>query len=684
MTNLQDATKLIAELTSKLARLDDKVAAYRLDMAAEFTRHSEELLRSVPEDVAYRVSRAIADQLANYPSLYPPGSLSSSRSATPTNLEDIPWRGKGSPPPIPPQSSGSPKTPDPKPDPFHQRGPHDREQEFHGLFTPTYLPLLESFDRPQHAPGPPHSSPSSPGTPAIADRATLDSQSPVASAQGSHSPHRHRRRPSPLRRATDTSVDSFASDSSSGRVRKSALRRSSGSSKADSPRDHTPRRVRFDFQGQEVLPSSSPQTSTTALNKSDDAREKSALADGTYTTSLGDIEGEEDLPGERPKKVSSTQALRALSKAPLDDGTVWTLVNPGTESQDSAAADKNRKLTAPSPLSQANPEEDEMTLKKVTPVTGVYGQAEAQSEAKDNARDTKINKEIEEDSEDTEEELFMTSKRGPKKKASVTVSAKPTSPVPIERPVSSANPVKFQTAGIADPLKAAEKGLDSKTQNKDSAVKGDFDKQTHKLRGYEDDEEDFFEFDDDTEKSDYVTKPEPSPPKKYLPESHEEEHEEDEKPDRFTAMTNAYSEAIPSSPPINIPVAPRQVAQIPSKVSPKPEDPRAPSPSIGSFVDRDGRKRSLTPGAVRDKELLKKLEKLDVEAPFFVGSVNGNSGVDASNVKSYQASLMSPTQASGSFAERVMWERTQGLTYDSDLDDDKGDKADKGNRNGRR
>lgn len=681
MTNLQDATRLIAELTSKLAQLDDKVAAYRLDMAAEFTRHSEELLRSVPEDVAYRVSRAIADQLANYPSLYPPGSLSSSRSATPTNLEDIPWRGKGSPPPIPPQSSGSPKEPDPIPDPSHQRGPHDREQEFHGLFTPTYLPLLESFDRPQHSP---HQEPISPGTTAIADGQPPDRQSPIASAQGSDSPHRHRRRPSPLRRATDTSIDSFASDSSGAKVRKSALRRSSGSSKADSPREHTPRRVRFEFQGQEVLPSSSPQSSATTLDKSDDAREKSALANDPYTTSLGDVQGEEDLPGERPRKVSSTQALRALSKAPLDDGTVWTVVNSGTEPEGSSDADKNRKLASPSPLSRANPEEDEMTLKKFTPGKGVCRQAG------DDARDTRINGEVETwtEQEDSEEELFMTSKRGPKNKTSFRTTAKPSSPVPIETQLSQARrPVSLANTGQ---LQVAEKAFDSRTQNEDSTVKEDPIKQSRKSTDYEDDEEDFFEFDDDNEKSDYVAKVESSPPKKYLPEPQEEEEDEEEgqredkKPIRVTATIKSHVDDGPSSPPINIPIGPRQVESISSQAPPKPEGVRAPSTSIGSFIDRDGRKRSLTPGPIKNTELLKELEDLDVEAPFFVGSVNGNSGVDASNVKSYQASLLSPTQTSGSFAERLMWERAQGFTYDSDHEDAKRGKADVSDGNGRR
>ncbi len=87
-----------------------------------------------------------------------------------------------------------------------------------------------------------------------------------------------------------------------------------------------------------MLPSSSPQAPTIlgeALLVEDIEADTSAIAEEDespeYTgPSLLDVEGEEDaLP--RPKKVSSTQALRALSQQPLDAGTIWTVVNADTE-----------------------------------------------------------------------------------------------------------------------------------------------------------------------------------------------------------------------------------------------------------------------------------------------------------------------------------------------------------------
>lgn len=684
MADLQDATRLISDLTSKLAELDSKVAAYRLDMAAEFTRHSEELLRSVPEDVAYRVSRAIAEQLINYPALYPPDSLNSSRCATPTNLEDIPWRGKGSPPPITPRPSSNPKETESQPP--RPRSPHEREQEFQGLFTPTYLPLLESVDRPLHSPL---------ASPRAADATNLNRRTSIGSSQGSDSSHHRRRRPSPLRRTTDTSIDSLASDSSSGRTRKSALRRSSVSSKADSPRD--PRRVRFDFQGQEVLPSSSPQTSTTALNKADGPTEKSALADATYTTSLGDIKGSEDLQGEGPRKVSSTQALRALSKEPLDKGTVWTVINP----QSGLDADNNRKTATATPSSQPGLEVDDMTIKKLIPYSEqeACGHNQPRATARDEADMSQrqvaeeVRAEAEDEDSDDDPTLWMASKRSRQKKPKgassqeqqtrVSASAKPSSPMAIKpqslqvtHSVASSTSAKSNTAGMTDEAKTIDKKNGQKSHSTQAKAKGQRKEEPRKSAGFEDDDEEFFAFDDDSEKPLDKLKKTAEQPKKYLPETHDEEHgehEEDEKTDTLAETSKANSDTV-SNPPTNIPEGLRHEKPVPFEAAPKSEGARAPSTSIGSFVDRDGHKRSLTSEPVKDKELLEKLEKLDVEVPFFVGSVNGRSGPDASNVKSYQASLLSPTEMSGSFAERLMWEKAQGVTYESDKETDKAEK----------
>ncbi|SPO02736.1 uncharacterized protein DNG_05411 [Cephalotrichum gorgonifer] len=151
--------------------------------------------------------------------------------------------------------------------------------------------------------------------------------SPLASAP---TPTQMPIRPPTIRRGTDDlSALSARSDKSDSKSRRSALRRSSSSSKPQSPR-----RVRFEFAGAEVLPTTSPS------NSLQDVRQP--LVDGQiYTASVSEMEDdstkmysveailgladtEDDEPP--PKKVSSSQALRALSKLPLDSDTVWTPV----------------------------------------------------------------------------------------------------------------------------------------------------------------------------------------------------------------------------------------------------------------------------------------------------------------------------------------------------------------------
>lgn len=673
MDNLTDASALIAELTSKLAELDRKVSVYRLGMAAEFTKHSEELLKNVPDDVAYYVSRAIEESLPNFPSLYPPGSL---QSPTSTSHKGTDWHGNKSPPPILPHTSGQPKEPqnyDPsRPSQNIQR---ERDQEFSGLFVPSYLPLLESIDRPPHLP----TAPLDPNTAAT---------EPVQSSDG----HRERHRPSPLRRATDTSVDSVASDTSSAKTRKSALRRSStASNKADSPRD--PRRVRFDFEGKEFLPSSSPQKSTGTLINANPSRprDQSALADDSYTTSVGDIAGEQDEPIEKPKKVSSTQALRALSKEPLDEGTVWTVVNPGVGSEESSDTDKVR-YTPESCSPRTNSLVSDVAEKMSPRATEAEFAHSTLNESKKDVQTEKLpatvtESEEEQSESDDEPALFMVSKKGLKKKSKGTTLqhengsdgyATKLAPSPrlIAQPqvyTTSSPAASAPTATTSRMLADAEKL--SRSVGQTTSVLGDramarVDTGHKDARSattnaeIDDDDDELFAFDGD-ERSGKA--------EKYLPESHDEDAEVDEMTVSPSAKHDEAHNDLPSSPPINVPARapPSQEHRILKKVPPQSERTRQPSMSIGSLGNRP-----ITAGPVKDPELLEKASKLDVEVPFFVGSVNGRSGPDASNVKSYQASMMSPTQTagsfvSGSFAERLMWEKSQGILYDSDAEDKK-------------
>ncbi|AEO68849.1 68008ef2-56ff-4017-b34c-52fc4de68862 [Thermothielavioides terrestris] len=316
---MDDTARLVSELHDKLAELDGKVAAYQRDLLAEFHRHMDECLEKYPDHVSSEVSRVIAESMSagRYPALSPgsrgvPDSPAIDRSA---------WDGRRSPPPFLRHTSGTPKE--------SLRSPHAREKEFQGLFTPNYLPLLERDDRAHRSPptSPPPASGGQPLSIENVQKVETSAQSIAGSGES---------RPGPTRRLTNLSTSSVESAGSDPKVRRSALRRSSSSNKGSSPR-----RVRFEFEGEEVFPASSPQASATTLALAGGA-ESQPQAEPTASiapqdestafvgTSLLDVEGEEDaLP--RPRKVSSTQALQALTRSPLEEGTTWTVVNPDPE-----------------------------------------------------------------------------------------------------------------------------------------------------------------------------------------------------------------------------------------------------------------------------------------------------------------------------------------------------------------
>ncbi|ROV98232.1 hypothetical protein VSDG_04497 [Cytospora chrysosperma] len=658
--------RLIAEAQAKLAELDSRVASYRHEMATEFTRYSEELLRDVPEDVAYQVSQAIANSiLTSYPSLYPPSSLGplSPSAENTTNLSEVSWNGNRSPPPILPHTSGTPKG--------QPTSPHDRELEFQGLFTPTYLPLLESVDRPLHLP------PISPGQAPTTEKDVKLTSENTNTSEGTQTPdsNRRRRRPSPLRHATDTSVESTASDSSTARIRKSALRSSSASSRtASSPRD--PRRVRFEFEGQEVLPSSSPQASTTPVAEFGSLSSGESITptdDSPPVRSLADMEGEETP---RPKKVSSSQALRALSKVPLDDQTTWTVVNSAATPEGSSAAGANKvgDRTSNNVPSEITIEHREMSstqvperFKEEASRRQGGGQANGtMDKAKPNM--TKVETETEDESSDDESSLFMLSRKDSKKKTaparnevvSTSTSSKPdatqstlpkaisTQPATAEAPTEPNEPKPISSAPVAT------------STTRSTATPTVPSERARAAAADEDEELDLFNLDADDD--DFSLKKAISAqnsPKKHLrevPEEPEQNQKADEREDMFEP--NA---PIPASPSMSIPI--RSPSEIPPKVLPMPQG-SVPRVSIGSLGGR-----SLIMSPVKDPELLERIRKSDDAPPFFVGSVNGRSGPDASNVKSYVASLPSPRGMHGSFFERYIRERDTGTKYASDKED---------------
>jgi hypothetical protein len=341
---MDDAARLVTELQDKLAELDGKVAAYRRDMLTEFHKHMDECLKKYPDSVSGEVSQAIAASMStgrysalDYPSRDAPDSPAIDRSA---------WDGRKSPPPILRHTSGTPKE--------SPRDPHAREKEFHGLFTPTYLPLLESNKRALQSPpmSPPPMSPPLPTSGETALALSADNVKKVAESKPAVF-HHLEDRPGAVRRMTDQSTSSLDSSGSDSKTRRSALRRSSSSVKG------SPRRVRFEFEGEEVFPaSSSPKAPTMALDEESGAEpqpEAEAPAVATENestaysgTSLLDAVGEEDsLP--KPRKVSSTQALQALTRSPLEEGTTWREVNADTEAPAKMNGTKQPAKTADRP-----------------------------------------------------------------------------------------------------------------------------------------------------------------------------------------------------------------------------------------------------------------------------------------------------------------------------------------------
>ncbi|KFY58221.1 hypothetical protein V497_04938, partial [Pseudogymnoascus sp. VKM F-4516 (FW-969)] len=315
---MDEASTLIASLHSKLRELDHKVLLYRRDMAAEFTKHSDALLRDVDPKVAASVTAAVAEGMGAYPSLVDtvaatarPEDTEASANTNPAGeiareVGRLKEQGKmATPPPIDVHGAADSDAP---------RSPHAREAEFLGVFTQGYLPLLDSSDKHERRS-------SGEGSPAIkaAEDAEADRKAEQAAANLSASYSPPPRKPEPRRRNTD---DSGAVSDPENPVRRSALRRSSSSGKVNGLR-----RVRFEFAGKEFPTTSSPSVAETTMMPT----ALDAMANQPYEGGMeeqAEIEQVEDVADMdedlAPRRISSSQALRMLSRGPVeDDGTKW-------------------------------------------------------------------------------------------------------------------------------------------------------------------------------------------------------------------------------------------------------------------------------------------------------------------------------------------------------------------------
>lgn len=263
-----EKARLLSALRQRLTELNAQVTSFQRDQADDFRRYAAHLLSASPvsADVAADVARTINREAALpcHAALYPgflscedasadkavdvlaPPTPTTMRHATPitstsTSTSTSPVRAAS--PPSTPARLLSPTTSLPlSPTHLSSSPSRDRRPDFTGLFTPPFLPLLDSSSYVRQLPS---SAAPSPAAATMATMATTDNGPPsLLSPASLASPLPEPRRiKSALRRRRSTS---------------SSRSSSTPASPLPVPTATPPRRVRFAFQGTEVLPTSTP------------------------------------------------------------------------------------------------------------------------------------------------------------------------------------------------------------------------------------------------------------------------------------------------------------------------------------------------------------------------------------------------------------------------------------------
>lgn len=637
---------LLQDLRRKLDDLEDKVQACRHDMAAEFQGYYQQTLldAAVPRETVLAVQQSLALSLENcYPILalelrkQLPTIDTSTRTAIQKTHKaaadslELPSRPNGFPAgsadlgPSPPSSGtvfGAAVA---------SSSPHEREKEFQGLFTPFFLPLLDSTPISPNIsttspPLQPPSATATPASPSLVEPVVTGTGPDVATSdqmQGSSghlqgqdmegssetrgvqkgstgtspptSPTPLPSRPSPhTRRETDDTLSSVLSSALSDRSEtaapKSALRRSSSCSR---PPQQSPRRVRFEVKGAEVLPTASPQPSDFPT-----PRPSSSIA-ADQPRSFDEIVGDnnfndDDRPSLPPRKISSTEKLRMLSREPLDSTTTWTTVNIGaedSEEQSSAASSFNSKTTSPgqTPISSALEPATQSGFGKPAPAVRT----------------------VEDSDESSDEDFLAMAKPKSKTKKIVPATTTTSNTAPRQEPP-------------AKPNTQAEK-----------PVKEEEEKDQTSSEDYEEEDDDMFHFETGGLSAPPRPRKRPTPLKEDAPEP----------------TTPAFGrEGEVRTPQIASPGV-----IIPAQTGSGPPTPTASRFQIGSLGSYKG--RPVVMPVVKNPELHAQAAEQG-EFNTFVGGVDGRSGVDDGDMNSFRASL-AQTGFSGtprSLSERMMME----------------------------
>ncbi|RGP81609.1 hypothetical protein FLONG3_341 [Fusarium longipes] len=595
-----DEASLVNSLSQRLSELEHKVHTFRHEMAADFLRYYHELLRDTQPDIASNVAQSLAKSLPKYPDLssaltnLDPDLGLDSRTLTQRHLS----------PPATVATSGSGAAEPPG-------SPHDRHHD-ELLF---YLPLLEG------------SPPRQPASPSLVDNHThLDMLLPEPSIQvdekkGAATGQEQEQqqpdtdqlenvfsalaqspgRPGHVRRSTNDTISSSHSERSETKTPRSALRRSSSGSKPP----QSPRRVRFDVMGAEVLPTASPQPTDSMIP----AAAPGLSVDPVRTNSMLD-DDLEDLPP--PRKISSSEALRALSRAPLEEG-VWTEVNsnpdqtsgeergtPALVSSSPAERQSNLMIFAPEPPSSRHVPESvriERTLGSVS-------------------------EEPDEDEESSDDDFLSMAK--PK-----SFSNKKTPVSPSLNRIPEEGQSKEPIASVVSSTEVPSLGAKKEPGTIEDLEEG------------MDEEDDMFHFEDAGETS---ALPKPKSQSKPLITEEEEETEVD-LPDVPESEQSLYA----TSPAVHITKPPS------TSVPTMPAVARFQAGSVGSYKGRP-----VIMPVVRNPEVHAQAASLG-HFNTFVGGLDGRSGMDEADLSSFRASVAN-TGFSGtprSFTERLMMEEAR-------------------------
>ncbi|CAF3440306.1 unnamed protein product [Fusarium graminearum] len=593
-----DEASLVNSLSQRLSELEDKVHTFRHEMAADFMRYYHELLRDTQPDIASNVAQSLAKSLPKHPDL----------SSVLNNLDldlgldsrTLTQRHLSPPATVATSGSGAAEPPG---------SPHDRHHDELLFFLPllegspprqpTSPPLTDNHTHPDMllpepsiqveekkgaATGNEQKQPTQPGTDQLENAISTLPQSPG--------------RPGHVRRSTNDTVSSSHSDRSESKTPRSALRRSSSGSKPP----QSPRRVRFDVMGAEVLPTASPQPTDSMIP----AAAPVLSVDQARTDSMFD-DDLEDLPP--PRKISSSEALRALSREPLEAG-VWTEVNSNPDQTTGGESE----APAPDFISSPERQTNQMILAPEPPSSRHVPESVRIERTLGS-----VSEEPDEDEESSDDDFLSMAKRKPlkgKAPASTSLNRIPEEGHSTEPTASTVSSTEASSSRAGKELRAADdSGEDTE------------------------EEDEMFHFEDNDETSASL-KPKPKPPM-----AEEEEEMEVDLPDVPESEQSLYA----TSPAVHITKRPSESAPTTPTIA------RFQAGSVGSYKGRP-----VIMPVVRNPEVHAQAASLG-HFNTFVGGLDGRSGMDEADLSSFRASVGN-TVFSGtprSFTERLMMEEAQ-------------------------